>query len=63
MVERLVPDGVREMFQRVVTKESTRPRGGGRRRYGDCEVLTAISITQLLRRLDNLYGHDRYRKL
>jgi hypothetical protein len=63
MAERLVPDRVREMFQRMVTKEPTRPQGGDRRRYGDREVLTAISITQLLRRLDNLYGHDRYRKL
>ncbi|QIZ00665.1 hypothetical protein HEP87_51685 [Streptomyces sp. S1D4-11] len=59
MVERLAPDGVREMFQRVVTKESTRPQGGGRRRYGEREVLTAISITQLLRRLDSVYDHDR----
>ncbi|WP_229820898.1 IS5 family transposase [Streptomyces roseiscleroticus] len=42
MVERLVPDGLRELFQRVVPEAPSRPQGGGRRRYGDREVLTAI---------------------
>lgn len=42
MVERLVPDGLWELFQRVVPAAPTRPQGGGRRRYGDREVLAAI---------------------
>ncbi|WP_437079286.1 IS5 family transposase [Streptomyces sp. enrichment culture] len=42
MVERLVPDGLWELFQRVVPKAPSRPQGGGRRRYGDREVLAAI---------------------
>ena len=42
IVERLVPDGLWELFQRVVPPAPTRPQGGGRRRYGDREVLAAI---------------------
>ncbi|WP_193518775.1 IS5 family transposase, partial [Nocardiopsis kunsanensis] len=42
MVERLVPDGLWELFQKVVPQAPTRPQGGGRRRYGDREVLAAI---------------------
>lgn len=42
MVERLVPDGLWELFQRVVPEAPTRPQGGGRRRHGDREVLAAI---------------------
>ena len=42
IVERLVPDGLWELFQRVVPAVPTRPQGGGRRRYGDREVLAAI---------------------
>lgn len=42
MVERLVPDGLLELFQRVVPEAPTRPQGGGRRRHGDREVLAAI---------------------
>jgi transposase len=42
MVERLVPDGLWELFQRVVPATPVRPQGGGRRRYGDREVLAAI---------------------
>ncbi|PRX02079.1 UNVERIFIED_ORG: putative transposase of IS4/5 family DUF4096 [Actinomadura viridilutea] len=42
MVERLVPDELWELFQRVVPPAPTRPQGGGRRRYGDREVLAAI---------------------
>ncbi|MEU7467605.1 IS5 family transposase [Streptomyces sp. NPDC044984] len=42
MVERLVPDGLWELFQRVVPVAPVRPQGGGRRRYGDREVLAAI---------------------
>ncbi|WP_407674960.1 IS5 family transposase [Phaeacidiphilus oryzae] len=41
-MERLVPDGLWELFQRVVPLAPTRPQGGGRRRYGDREVLAAI---------------------
>lgn len=42
LVERLVPDGLWELFQRVVPPAPTRPQGGGRRRHGDREVLAAI---------------------
>ncbi|WP_101253860.1 IS5 family transposase [Streptomyces barkulensis] len=42
MVERLVPDDLWELFQRVVPPAPTRPQGGGRRRHGDREVLAAI---------------------
>ncbi|MFD8635386.1 transposase, partial [Streptomyces sp. NPDC059656] len=40
--ERLVPDGLWELFQRVVPEAPTRPLGGGRPRHGDREVLAAI---------------------
>ncbi|WP_405785297.1 IS5 family transposase [Streptomyces sp. NBC_01378] len=42
MVERLVPDELWELFQRVVPAAPSRPQGGGRRRHGDREVLAAI---------------------
>lgn len=42
IVERLVPDGLWELFQRVVPAAPVRPQGGGRRRYGDRQVLAAI---------------------
>ncbi|MGV4926538.1 IS5 family transposase [Streptomyces sp. BHT-5-2] len=42
MVERLVPDELWELFQRVVPEAPMRPQGGGRRRHGDREVLAAI---------------------
>ncbi|NEC63280.1 IS5 family transposase [Streptomyces sp. SID9727] len=42
MVERLVPDELWKLFQRVVPPAPARPQGGGRRRYGDREVLAAI---------------------
>lgn len=42
MVERMVPDRLWDLFQRVVPSAPTRPQGGGRRRYGDREVLAAI---------------------
>lgn len=42
MVERMVPDGLWELFQQVVPPPPSRPQGGGRRRYGDREVLAAI---------------------
>jgi transposase len=42
MVGRLVPAGLWELFQRVVPAAPVRPQGGGRRRYGDREVLAAI---------------------
>ncbi|WP_434091183.1 IS5 family transposase [Streptomyces flaveus] len=41
-MERLVPDELWELFARVVPPAPTRPQGGGRRRYGDREVLAAI---------------------
>jgi transposase len=43
MAGRLVPDGLWELFQRVVPAAPVCPQGGGRRRrYGDREVLAAI---------------------
>lgn len=42
IVERLVPDDLWELFQRVVPEVPSRPQGGGRRRHGDREVLAAI---------------------
>lgn len=42
IVERLVPDELWELFKRVVPAAPERPQGGGRRRYGDREVLAAI---------------------
>ncbi|MEU6184075.1 transposase, partial [Streptomyces coeruleorubidus] len=42
IVERLVPDELYNLFQRVVPLTPSRPQGGGRRRYGDREVLAAI---------------------
>lgn len=42
IVERLVPDELWDLFQRVVPEAPVRPQGGGRRRHGDREVLAAI---------------------
>ncbi|MEU7046166.1 transposase, partial [Streptomyces varsoviensis] len=42
IVERLVPDELWALFQRVVPEAPARPQGGGRRRHGDREVLAAI---------------------
>ncbi|AMW08179.1 transposase [Streptomyces qaidamensis] len=42
ILERLVPDELLELFQRVVPAAPTRPQGGGRRRHGDREVLATI---------------------
>ncbi|MFE0439167.1 transposase [Streptomyces nigra] len=42
IVERLVPDELRELFQRVVPEAPTLPQECGRRRHGDREVLAAI---------------------
>lgn len=42
IVERLVPDELWVLFQRVVPEAPSRPQGGGRRRHGDREVLAAI---------------------
>jgi transposase len=42
IVEHLVPDELWELFQQVVPPAPMRPQGGGRRRYGDREVLAAI---------------------
>ncbi|WP_460111010.1 IS5 family transposase [Streptomyces sp. YKOK-J1] len=42
IVERLAPDELWELFQRVVPEAPSRPQGGGRRRHGDREVLAEI---------------------
>lgn len=42
IVERLVPDELWELFQRVVPEAPSRPQGGGLGRHGDLEVLAAI---------------------
>lgn len=42
IVERLVPDELWQLFLSVAPEAPTRPQGGGRRRYGDREVLAAI---------------------
>ncbi|MBB4984238.1 hypothetical protein GGE06_005184 [Streptomyces sp. SFB5A] len=49
MIERLVPDELWEVFQRVVPPAPERPQGGGRCRYEDRAVPAAI----------HLRGHDR----
>ncbi len=48
IVERLVPDELWELFQWVVPEVPSRPRGGGRRRHGDREVLAAIVFVATL---------------
>lgn len=47
IVERLVPDELWQLFQRVVPEAPTRPQGGGRRRHGDREVLAAIVFVSM----------------
>jgi len=42
IVERLAPDELWELFQRVVPEAPSRPQGGGRRRRGDREVPASI---------------------
>ena len=42
MVERLVPDELWELFQRVIPEAPTRPQGGGRLGHGDRQVRAAI---------------------
>jgi transposase len=42
LAERLVPDELWELFQRVVPPTPARPQGGGRRRHDDRQVLAAI---------------------
>ena len=37
-----MPDGLWVLFQRVVPTAPSRPQGGGRRRWGDREVLAGI---------------------
>lgn len=44
VIERLVPDMLWQLFQRVVPEAPTCPQGGGRRRHGDREVLAAIVL-------------------
>ncbi|MCZ9348429.1 IS5/IS1182 family transposase, partial [Streptomyces mutabilis] len=41
-VERVAPEDLWTLFQRVVPPAPVRPRGGGHRRRGDREVLAAI---------------------
>ncbi|MER8004030.1 hypothetical protein ABTY01_34700, partial [Streptomyces sp. NPDC095613] len=47
IVVRLVPDALRELFQRVVPEVRSRPQGGGRRRHGDWEVLALQPQTRV----------------
>lgn len=42
LVERMAPDSLWELFERVVPPAPERPQGGGRRRCGDRGVLAAI---------------------
>lgn len=42
LVERMAPDDLWALFQRVVPLAPVRPQGGGHRRRGDREVLAAI---------------------
>ncbi|OYP20565.1 hypothetical protein CFC35_35920 [Streptomyces sp. FBKL.4005] len=49
LVERMAPDDLWALFQRVVPPTPVRPQGGGHRRRGDREVL-ADTITAHLRR-------------
>lgn len=42
MANRLVPDRLWGRFEQVVPKAPTRPRGGGRRRYGDRQAMAVI---------------------
>lgn len=42
LVERMAPEDLWELLQRVVPPAPERPQGGGRRRRGDREVLAAI---------------------
>lgn len=42
IVERLVPDELWVLLQRVVPEAPSRPQGVGRRRHGDRDVLAAI---------------------
>jgi hypothetical protein len=44
IVERLMPDELWELFQRVVPEAPSRLQGGGRRRHDDREVLAAIVL-------------------
>ncbi len=41
-MERFVPEGLWQPFERVVPVAPVRPQGGGRGRYGDREALAAI---------------------
>ncbi|MGW7065681.1 IS5/IS1182 family transposase, partial [Streptomyces sp. NPDC054855] len=42
LVERMAPEDLWALFQRVVPPAPVRPQGGGHRRRGDREVLAAI---------------------
>lgn len=48
IVERLVPDELWELFQRVFPEAPSRPQGGGRRRHPDREALAAIIFVETL---------------
>lgn len=56
MVEHLVPDELWELLQRMVPPAPARPQGGGRRRYGDREVLAAITTGCTWRQLPPVFG-------
>lgn len=47
LVERLVPEALWGHFQSVAPPAPIRPQGGGRRRYGNREVLAAIVFVAL----------------
>lgn len=44
LVERMAPEELWTLFQRVVPPAPVRPQGGGHRRRGDREVLAAIVL-------------------
>ncbi|WP_344630118.1 transposase [Streptomyces glaucosporus] len=67
MVGRLAPDALWELFQRVVPAAPVRPRGGGRRRYGDRQALAAVVFVATTgctwRRLPPGFGPSGHRRL
>lgn len=47
LMERFAPEDQWHLFQQVAPPAPVRPQGGGRRRYGDREVLAAIVFVAL----------------
>lgn len=60
LMERLVPDDLWDIFQRIVPEKPVRSQGGGRQRYGDREMLAAIVFVATTgcpwRRLPPVFG-------